>query len=442
METVPHMKLWTAISVVIGCVIGSGIFVKPGRVLQATGDSNLAILAWVLGGLISLAGGLTMAEVASRIPKTGGVYVYVEELFGKSWGFVSGWVQAIIYGPALSSALSLYFASLLVEFSGLPGNLIKPIALIALFILSGLCAMSTKYGVWIQNITTVIKLIPIVVLGVLGLFMGDSPIFNSTLTVQTGATGMGVAILATLWAYDGWVQVANMGGEMENPSRNLPKAFLYGIVAVMAAYLLVNISLFHILPAQSIATLGEKSASAASETLLGGWAGKALALGIIISILGAINGNILTMPRVSYAMACRRSFPMADFFSLLHIKNQTPVNAIALKSTIAGVMILFLNPDRITDIAMFIMYLCYSGVFLGVFLLRKKYGKPTQGSYQVPLYPLMPLMACLGSLYVCYSMAAGAPWDALISVLIALSGIPVYFLLQKGLKTAEPVPHL
>lgn len=440
-NTKSHLKLWTAISVVIGCVIGSGVFVKPSRVLQAAGSPRQAILAWVFGGLISLAGGLTMAEVASRIPKTGGVYVYVEELFGKSWGFVSGWVQALIYGPALSSALSLYFASLLIEFFGLPESIIKPIAIFTLFFLSAICALSTGHGIIIQNITTIIKLVPILVIGMMGLFIGGSPSQNTSISVTTGSTGMGMAILATLWAYDGWVQVANMGGEIEDPSRNLPKAFLYGLIAVMAIYLLVNISLFNILPATRIAVLGEKAASIASESLLGGWSGKALSLGIIISIFGAINGNILTMPRVSYAMACRKSFPMAEFFSVLHPKNQTPVNAIALKSVLAGVMILLLNPNRITDIAMFIMYLCYSAVFLGVFLLRRKYGSPAQGTYKTPLYPLVPLAACLGSLYVCYSMASSSPWDAMISILIALSGLPVHYFIQRWTRT-EPVLHL
>lgn len=435
MKVNPKLTLWTAVSVVIGCVIGSGVFVKPGRVLAASGSSDLAIMAWITGGLISLAGGLSMAEIASRIPKTGGVYVYVEELFGKSWGFVSGWVQAIIYGPALSSALSLYFASLLVEFIGLSNNLVKPIALGTLFALTCLCAISTRYGAFLQNLTTIIKLIPIIVIGVLGLLLGDQPVLGSTVPTSEAA-GFGVAVLATLWAYDGWVQVANMGGEIEAPSRNLPKAFLWGLGIVMAAYLLVNISLFNILPAAELSTLNERAASVASEKLLGGWAGKALALGIIISIFGAINGNILTMPRVCYAMACRNSFPRADLFSLLHVRTQTPVNAILLKSSLAAAMIVMLNPDRITDIAMFIMYLCYSALFLGVPLLRKKYGKPAAGTYAVPLYPVVPVLASLGSLYVCYSMAQERPWDALISLLIALSGLPIFYWLNRAEKAS------
>jgi APA family basic amino acid/polyamine antiporter len=429
---VSKLSLFSAISVVIGCVIGSGVFVKPAKVLAATGSSNLALLAWILGGLISLTGGLTLAEIGSRIPKTGGVYIYVEELFGKSWGFVCGWVQAIIYGPALSSALALYFAVLLTQFFGMPESYVKSIALFSLYAVSAVTAIGTGYATAIQNLTTMIKLAPIAIIGILGLFIGEQPIFNQTITSDTQATGIGVAILATLWAYDGWVQVSNMGGELENPSKNLPKAFLYGILGVMVAYLLVNTALFHILPAQEMSTLGETAASVAAERLLGGWAGRALSLTILISIFGALNGNVLTMSRVAYAMACRNAFPMAKLFAMLHSKSNTPVNSTAMKAGIATIMVILLDPDRITDLAMFIVYLSYSAVFMGIFIQRKRLGPPAKGEYKVPLYPIMPFLASIGSLYVCYSMVTQKPMDAIVSLIVAASGMPVYFFLVKG----------
>lgn len=432
MSETPKFKVWTAISVVIGCVIGSGVFVKPGRVLMAAGDSNSALIAWTLGGLISLAGGLTLAEVASRIPKTGGIYVYVEELFGKSWGFVCGWVQALIYGPALMSALSLYFGSLFTQFIGVDDSYSKPVSLIALFLLASVTAFSTSYGAFIQNLTTFVKLIPIAVLGIAGLFMGSSPIFNMEIASTAPAAGMGVAVLSTLWAYDGWVGVANLAGEMENPSKNLPRAIMIGLTTVMVAYLLVNLSLFHVVPVGEIAVLNEKTAAVAAETLFGSWGGKALGLGILISIFGCLNGNILTMTRVPYAMAQRGAFPSARIFSLLHPKYKTPVNSIALKTAISTFMVLLLNPDRITDLAMFIMYLFYAAVFAGIVLVRQKYGVPAKGSYKVPLYPVIPFVACFGSIYICYSMAIQQPTDAIVSLMVAASGIPVYYWMRKN----------
>ncbi|MGE3608384.1 MAG: APC family permease [Bacteriovoracaceae bacterium] len=419
------LNLWTAISVVIGCVIGSGVFVKPGRVLIAAGDSNRALLAWVIGGLISLAGGLTLAEISARIPKNGGVYAYVEELFGESWAFVTGWLQAIIYGPALSSALSLYFASLLIQFLGISDSYQKFIALFTLFILSTLSACSLHFSAIVQNLTTTIKLIPIFVLGIAGLWLGEEQIF-SVATTSTTVPNMGVAILATLWAYDGWVQVSNLAEEIEEPSKNLPRAYLIGIFGVMIAYILVNISLFHILPVEMISTLNEKAPAIASEKLFGAWGGKALALGILISIFGCLNGNIMTLSRMAYAMSCRNAFPFSKVMAVLHPKTNTPVNSIILKTALAVVMVVLLNPDRITDIAMFIIYLCYAAVFLGVFILRKRLGAPTTG-YKVPLYPVMPILASLGSLYICYSMAVQQPLDAGLSILVALSGIPIFY---------------
>lgn len=439
MKQTAKLKIWTAISVVIGCVIGSGVFVKPGRVLIAAGDSNSALLAWLCGGLISLAGGLTLAEVASRIPKTGGIYVYVEELFGKSWGFVCGWVQALIYGPALMSALSLYFASLVTQFFDVNDPaMIKPVAFLALYSLASVTAISTQYGAIIQNLTTFVKLIPIAILGIAGLFMGESPIFNVELPAAAPAAGMGVAILSTLWAYDGWVQVSNLAGELENPSKNLPRAIVFGLVGVMVAYILVNMSLFHVVPLEQITVLNEKTAAVAAETLFGSWGGKALGFGILISIFGCLNGNILTMTRVPYAMAMRGAFPFARIFALLHPRFKTPVNSIILKTIIASIMILLLNPDRITDLAMFIMYLFYAATFAGIVLVRKKFGVPEKGSYKVPLYPIIPFIACFGSLYICFSMFTQQPLDAMISLLVGASGIPVYYMINKNPKNINP----
>jgi APA family basic amino acid/polyamine antiporter len=200
---------------------------------------------------------------------------------------------------------------------------------------------------------------------------------------------------------------------------------------VMFVYILINISLFHIVPVADIVTLNEKAAAVAAETLFGSWAGKALSLGIIISILGAVNGNILTMPLVPFAMAQKGMFPFAKTVGAINAKTNTPVNSIVLKSSISALMIIYLNPDRITDIAMFIMYTCYAAVFLGIFVLRKKYGVPEKGSYKTPLFPLIPIAASGGSLYVCYSMLVQQPLDGLIALLIALSGLPIYFWLTK-----------
>jgi APA family basic amino acid/polyamine antiporter len=427
------LTIWTAISIVIGCVIGSGVFVKPGRVLVAAGDPQMALLAWIAGGFLSLAGGLTMAEVAARIPREGGVYAYMEEIYGRLWGFICGWVQAMIYGPGLMSALCLYFGTLFCQVAGLGDDKRIGVALISLFTLSTVSAVSTKGSAIIQNVTTTVKLLPIFLIGIAGLFMGTEPILVGTIELDAPAAGFGVAILSTLWAYDGWAGVANLGGEIENPSKNLPRAIITGLILVMTAYILVNVSLFHVLPKMEIATLNEKAAGRAAEILFGSWGGQLVSFGIVISVLGALNGNILAMTRVAYAMAIQRAFPFFRVFAHTHKSYHTPVNSIILKTFVAAGMAIMLNPDRITDIAIFSMYLFYGAVFLGIFMLRRreaKAGKKFVG-YHVPLYPVVPFLAFGGCMFICFSMARVSLGDALTSLAIAALGVPIYFWMQK-----------
>lgn len=426
-----RLKLTTAISLVIGCAIGSGVFVKPGKVLVAAGTSNGALLAWILAGVMSLAGGLTVAEIAFRIPKTGGVYVYIEELYGKAFGFVCGWVQTLIYGPGLMSALALYFGSLFTQFFILPPEYQKGVALISLFLLAALVAVSTKGAALLQNVTTALKLLPILALGLFGLWSGSEPIFGVTLPASSAAVGMGAAVLACLWAYDGWMQVAAIAGEIENPAKNLPRAIVIGLCTVMTAYLLVNFSLFHVLDKELIAMLNEKAVAVAAEKLFGTTGGKLLSLGILISIFGCLNGNILTLARIPYAIALRGTFPFQATIAKLHPKYQTPQNSIFLNAVIATGMILFLNPDRITDLAMFSMYIFYGFVFVGIFKIRKIYGKPQKGEYKIPFYPVVPMIAIMGCMYICYGMLQQAPMDAVASIGVALAGFPVYYMLLR-----------
>ncbi len=427
------LGFWTGVALVVGCVIGSGVFVKPGRVLAATGDSNLAILAWALGGLMTLAGGLTIAEIASRIPKNGGITIYIEELFGPKLGFVSGWVQALIYGPALASALALYFGSLFCQFVGLPSADQKVVGLMALFGLGLVSAIGTRVSAVIQNISTVVKLIPIFVIVCAGLWLGRDTIFSVQVPVQAGAgpsLGLAAAVLATLWAYDGWVQVGNLGEEMQNASKNLPRAIIIGLLTIMITYLLVNLALFRVLPKDQIALLNEKAVGVAAETMFGSIGGKLVSLGILISIFGCLNGNILAGTRVPYAMATRGTFPFRSLIGKQHAKLGTPVPSILLVLAIAAGMVIMLNPDRITDIAIFSMYGFYALLCFALFRVRKIYGKPGKGQYRVPLYPVVPIVAAFSFLYICWTMASNSPKDAILSVVVALFGYPLYLILD------------
>ncbi|WP_147534806.1 APC family permease [Bacillus marasmi] len=416
-----------ATSLVVGTVIGSGIFMKPGVVISATGNSTLALWAWVIGGIITLASGLTIAEVSVKIPKTGGLYAYIEEVYGKKWGFLCGWVQTLIYGPAIMGALSLYFGSLVAGVFGFTGNSYVYIGIITILFLGFMNLLGTQYGGFIQTVSTIGKLIPIIFIATFGMFQGDIQILNMD-SGDSRSFSMGAAVLATLWAYDGWMNVGYMAGEMKNPSKTLPRAIITGILIVILSYLTVNLAMLHVLPASKIVELGPNAASTAAEILFGKMGGTLLTIGILISIFGCLNGKILTFPRIPFAMAENGLLPAARVWAKVHPKYQTPVMATIMQLVIAIIMMLLGSADRLSDIAIFAVFTFYGMSFAAVFLLRKKV-KVT--SYKVPLYPITPLVAIIGAIYILGSTVINAPTDALLSIGIALIGLPVYYFLNK-----------
>ncbi|EIJ78103.1 amino acid permease-associated region [Bacillus methanolicus PB1] len=420
-----NLGFFVSTSIVIGTVIGSGIFMKPGIVLDSTGNSTMAILAWIIGGIITLASGLTIAEVSVKIPKTGGLYAYLEEVYGRLWGFLCGWVQTIIYGPAVIGALGLYFGSLLAGFFGLAESSKIIIGIITVVFLGILNILGTQFGGFIQGLSTIGKLIPIVLIALLGIWQGDSPVLN----MESGISheiSMGAAVLATLWAYDGWMNVGYMAGEMKNPSKTLPRSIISGIMVVIIAYLSVNIAMLHVLPAAQIVELGPNAAEAAATKLFGDISGKLLTIGILISIFGCLNGKVLTFPRIPFAMAEDRLLPGSRSISWIHPKFKTPVGATILQMFIAILMMTLGNPDRLSDIAISSVFTFYGLAFYAVFLLRKN-NKDNNHLYKVPFYPITPIIAILGAIYIVGSALLNSPLDALISLCITLLGLPIYW---------------
>ncbi len=424
------LGLIAAMALVIGMVIGSGIFMKPGKVIAAAGDSTMGLLAWALGGIITLAAGLTVAELGAQIPKTGGVYVYLEEVYGKFWSYLFGWVQTMIYGPATIAALGLYFSSLLVPFVGVADSLKVSIGIGTVIIMTIVNCLGAKYGGFIQSVATAGKLIPIAAIAIFGLWKGNGQIFGMASGLSE-STGMGAAILATLWAYDGWVGVSFVAGEMKNPAKQLPRAIIIGLLVVIVAYLTVNMAVLHVLPAAEVVSLGKHAAGTAAGWLFGEFGGRLISIGILVSIFGTLNGYILTTARVPYAMAARDQLPAARLLSKVHTSFGTPINAIILQMVLAIAMMVMWDPDSLTDIAMFIMWAFYILAFLAVFVLRKR-DPNTVRPYSVPAYPVVPVVAIVGAAYIVVSMLLDKPVDALYAVGMAVIGIPIYWLINKG----------
>lgn len=222
-----------ALALVVGMIIGSGIFLKPGIVLSDAGTPWMSILAWLAGGIITLASALSVAEIAAAIPKSGGLYTYLTELYGGVAGYLLGWVQAVISYPASVAALAIAFATYSGYFVPLNAWQQKLVAVGILAFILLMNVIATRFGGIIQTVATVGKLIPVAGIVGVGLFSGAAPGFSG-ISVTTAGAGFGAAVLGTLWAYDGWISVTNMAGEIKDPAKTLPKVISIGVIFVIA----------------------------------------------------------------------------------------------------------------------------------------------------------------------------------------------------------------
>ena len=429
------INLYSALALVIGTVIGSGIFFKQASVLSYSHSTTLALLAWFFGGILTLTSGLTIAEIGSQMPETGGLYTYMHNLYGRLWGFLSGWMQITVYGPAVIAALGAYLAILLQAFFGFSATYTPYVGVLSVVLISAFNFLSNRFGSALQIITTICKLVPIFAIIIFGLMFGDQNAVGQVLAEQstTVAGNFGVAILATLFAYDGWILIANMGGEIKNPQRILPLAIVLGLSIVLLIYVFVSYSVFKTMPADMIARYGENATPHFAEMAFGKLGGKILNIGIIISILGCMNGKVMTMPRIMYAMAKNNELPFSKQLAYLNPTMHTPMVSITVIATIASGMILTVDPDRLTEICIFTVYCFYVMTFFGVFKLRRQ-DSQAKRPFSVPLYPLTPIVAILGAAFVLVSELFSDLSGVLISLMIVLCGIPIFYYKEKQKK--------
>ena len=424
-----NLSLFDAITIVIGMVIGSGIFFKPSIVFKNAGSPFLGVLAWAVGGLITMASGLTIAEIASAIPKTGGVFVYIKELYGERLAFLFGWVQSVIYTPGAIAALAIVLVTQITAFIPLSNIHQKLLAMFFLVFVSFLNIVSSKLGSKIQGIVTIAKLLPIAIIIILGFLKGTATGDVKILETTSSLTGFGAAMLGTLWAYDGWVSVGNMAGELKNPKKDLPKSIILGLSLTIIVYVLINIALVKILPMDLI-IFSEKPASDAAVVLFGATGSKFISIGILISIFGALNGYIMTGVRIPYAMAREGLTPFSKFFGKIDKRFGTPLNAFLIEIGLACLYVLSGSFNMLTDLVMFALWIFFTMTVAGIFILRKKF-KHLERGYKVPLYPIIPLIGIIGSLYILVSTLITNTSYAVYSVIITLTGIPVYSYLKK-----------
>lgn len=445
---------WAAACVVVGTVIGSGIFLVPKTMTVETGSPGMVLAVWIFGGLLTMAGALTYAEMAAMMPEAGGEYVYLKRAYGPFWGFLYGWTQMWVAKSSsiatLGTGFFLYLANFNPALEGVLFRIPLPIGpgggqleiqygqVLAIGVILGLAVINyfgVKIGGGVQIATTIAKVGLIVMVILIGLFGGSAEPSNFVTSVPSrgGLAGFIAALVAALWAYDGWNNLNMVAGEVKNPQRNLPRALIYGTALVMAIYLLTNIAYFAVLPAAEVAA-HDRVASEMMRRILGAPGASAVAIAAMISMFAALNGSILSGSRVPYALAHDGLFFKA--FSRVNEKHHTPGFSILALSTWSCVLILSGRYDQLLTMVIFPSWILYGMAAAAVVVLRKKMPDAPR-PYRTLGYPAVPVLFVLVAVLLLSVTLVNAPRESGLGLVIIAAGFPFYRYWKRRVQPAE-----
>ena len=429
MQDLPRkLGLADALAIVVGMIIGGGIFLVPNLVARNLSSVTSILSVWIFAGVVSFFGGLACAELGAAMPSTGGQYVFLREAYGPFGGFLCGWSAFLVARTAqvswLAVTLSLY-VSYFVPLNPIASKLlgVAAIAVLALINYRGVTA-----GAMVQKSFTIAKVIGLLIIIFSGLFFGSHASAPATQTTAPLTVGnFGVALIACLLAYDSWVAVSFVAGEIKNPRRNILLALVLGLGVCIAVYLLANIAYLRVLTIPEIAASDHVGASAA-ERVLGPAGGKLVSAIILISIIGTLNGCFLTIPRIYFAQARDGLFFSA--FAKVHPRFATPAFAIVAQAVWAVVLLLSGTYETLAEYAMFALWAFYGLMVFGVIVLRRK--RPDlERPYRMWGYPVTPLLFVAVTLWFVVNMLITRPGPSLIGMALIVSGVPVYFIWRK-----------
>ena len=432
-EMKKELGFFSATAVVVGCVVGSGVFFKPTAMYTATGGApGLAIVAWVVTSLMCLCAAMTFAEIAILMPETGGMPVYLKRVFGDKVGYLCGWMQTVVFYPAMAAALSVAVANQAKLFLG--EGFVIPVALACILLMVILNCMGAKVGAATQNIFTVAKLVPLGLIMVFGFIRGQgNPILDPMLAdgLSVGSV-MGQLMIAVLFAFEGWTNVGAIAGEMKDPGGDLPKAVVGGVAVIMAIYVVINLAYLWVLPADELMNL-ESPASAVAIAIFGDIGGKLVSVGIMISAAGTCNGFILSGSRTALYMAEQGYLPGSKTLSKIS-GTGVPANGIYLIGILGAIYALSGQFDLLTNLVTFSGWVFYTLTFIAVMVYRKQ-APDVKRTYKVPLYPVIPIISIVSGCYVLlnqlFMSGMGATKIAVGGIILVLIGLPVRALCVK-----------
>lgn len=438
-EMAREISLFGGVNILIGIMVGSGIFYLGSYVFMFAGNSQvLALLAWVVGGLVTLISGLCYAELGAMMPRAGGSYVYLREAYGRGIAFIQGFSNFILGSSGSIAALALAFAAVLSNLLPMGEGLQKTVAIAVILLLTAINYYGIRFGSWVQNLFTVAKLVPILIILGLGLIFGTQmpDLSFNNLPANINLPGLismvAMGVVATLWAYEGWTNLNTVSEELRNPRRNLPLALIIAIASVMALYILFNFSIYRVLSLQEItAAIADGQlflGTAVAQRLLGSTGALLVGLGMVVSVFGATNGCVMVFPRYYYAMAKDGLFfrPVGE----IHPRTKTPANAILLSAAVSIALVFFRNLNQLTSLVV-LQALIFNGlIFLSVIIFRRTLPQ-LERPYRVIGYPFVPILATLVMVgLLINTLMTSDLTNSLISLALPLLGYLVYLVIQ------------
>jgi APA family basic amino acid/polyamine antiporter len=464
----PTLGLWTSISLVIGGIIGSGIFMKPALMASQLGSPVLLLTVWTLAGVITMFGALSNAEVAAMIPETGGQFIFFRVMYGDFFAFLYGWAAFAVFNTAGVASIAYVLGTYTEYFIHLPrfttetersvhlyipfvGSIfplqnfgVKTITIMVVTGLTYVSYRSTRSGGNIQIVFTVLKVLAMFMI-VVGLLFSDkgsiSNFFHTSNTINPeGWALVGALVAATsgaFWGYDGWNNITFVAGEIKNPQHNIPKSLFIGLVSCILIYVIITLAYIYVLPIDAMAS-SPMVATDSATLVLGSIGGAAIALMVIISTFGTTNGNILATARVTFAMARENRF--FEFAGKIHPRFKTPGNALWLHGLWTSILVISGSFDMLTDMLIFVSWLFYGMSALGIFILRRRFPLADR-PYKVWGYPIVPgifvtftvlfLLATLVNDIQQYMQGKTDLINSLLGLLLTCLGIPLFWHFKK-----------
>jgi basic amino acid/polyamine antiporter, APA family len=418
----------TATALVVGTIVGSSIFVQASEITSLVPDPMAVVLAWAVAGLLTLIGALVCAELASAYPRTGGVYVYLKQIYSPLLGFVWGWATFWSMHTGILAAIAMVFARYAGFFVPLDDTGLRAVAIGAIVVLSAVNYVGVKFGGGVQTAFTAVKVVAVFAIIVIGWALsGEVPPAPATDALPAVTmTNFSLAVAAGLFAFGGWHMVTYTAEETVNPTRTIPRSLMIGIAIVTVCYIGLNAVYLRVLPIEKVMT-STRVAADTFEVLVGSGGAAVIAGLVMFSAFGALNGIVMMGPRVYYQIA--QDGLMFRAFSHLHPKFQTPDRAIILQALWSSVLVLTGSYRALFTRVIYTEWVFFALLALGVVLLRRRPGY--QPAWRMPLVPLAPIVFVAVSLLIVVNQIRADWYNSAIGLAIVASAIPAYYLLAR-----------